>query len=139
MIIAVDFDGTVVEHVNMVHKHPQLGQPVPGAIDALKSFQELGAKIILWTMRSERMNGQNHIDIAVEYLHSNNILLYGINKNPTQYHWTLSPKVHADLVIDDIAFGCPLYQPEGFVTRCVDWRVVRPAIEELLRIHNEHH
>lgn len=133
MIIAVDFDGTIVEHVNMIHHYPQLGQPVPGAIEALKSFTDLGASIILWTMRSEIMNGQNHIDIAVDYLVSNGVNLYGINKNPTQHHWTLSPKAHADLVIDDIAFGCPLCKPSGFNSYCVDWSIVRPVVEDILR------
>jgi len=107
LIIAVDFDGTIVDHENMVHNYPQLGKPVPYAIEYLKTFQDLDAKIILWTMRSEVMNGDNHIDIAVDYLTNNGIRLHGINRNPDQ-HWTISPKVHADIIIDDVAFGCPL-------------------------------
>lgn len=52
----------------MHHDEPHIGKPVPYALEYLREFQQLDAKIILWTMRSEMMNGQNHIDIAVNYL-----------------------------------------------------------------------
>ena len=47
--IAVDFDGTIVEH-----EFPDIGPPVPGAIESLKRFQDAGVKIILWTTRSNQ-------------------------------------------------------------------------------------
>ena len=50
---------------------------------------------------------------AIDYLTSNGIALYAVNENPTQKHWTDSKKVHGDLIIDDIAYGAPLIQPEN--------------------------
>lgn len=132
LTIAVDFDGTIVDHDLIIHNEPRIGKPVPYALDYLRTFQDLDAKIILWTMRSEVMNGQNHIDIAVDYLTNNGIRLYGINRNPEQ-HWTLSPKVYADVVIDDIAFGCPLIHYDGFVRPCVNWGRVGPDIVRTLK------
>ena len=47
LIIAVDFDGTIV-----THEYPRIGRPVPGAIETMKEFLARGDKLILWTMRS---------------------------------------------------------------------------------------
>ena len=46
MVIAVDFDGTIVEH-----KYPRIGKEIPFAIATLKRLQEEGHRIILWTVR----------------------------------------------------------------------------------------
>ena len=46
-IIGIDFDGTIVEH-----KYPEIGNPVPGALETMKDLIQQGHKIILWTMRS---------------------------------------------------------------------------------------
>jgi hypothetical protein len=35
--IAVDFDGTIVEH-----NYPEIGKPLPGAFDTLYPFSEQG-------------------------------------------------------------------------------------------------
>ncbi len=48
MKVAIDFDGTIVEH-----KFPEVGKPVPGAIEWMKKWQDAGAQLILWTMRSD--------------------------------------------------------------------------------------
>jgi hypothetical protein len=47
--IAVDFDGTMVEH-----SYPKIGQDI-GAWDWLKKFQEEGANLILHTVRSSEL------------------------------------------------------------------------------------
>ena len=55
MFIAIDFDGTIVDH-----RFPEIGKPVPGAFEWMKKFKEAGAKLILWTMRSDgQANGEN--------------------------------------------------------------------------------
>jgi len=36
MIIAIDFDGTIV-----AHEYPEVGAPAHGAIEALQAFQEV--------------------------------------------------------------------------------------------------
>jgi hypothetical protein len=127
MYICIDFDGTIVDH-----RFPEVGPPVPGALQWLKRFQEAGAKLILFTMRSDQGNGANALSLAVHYLENNGINLYGVNKNPTQVHWTSSPKAYGQLYIDDAAFGCPLIHPDGFHRPCVNWEIVGPGVMELL-------
>lgn len=43
MIIAVDFDGMIVEH-----KYPKIGKEKPFDIKTLKLIQERGHQLILW-------------------------------------------------------------------------------------------
>lgn len=56
-IIAVDFDGTLA-----VHKYPDIGDEVDGAIEACLNLQE-SCKLILYTMRAKHwmklLNGAN--------------------------------------------------------------------------------
>jgi hypothetical protein len=120
-IICVDFDGTIVEH-----RYPDIGAPVPGAIRWLKEFQAAGAKLILWTMRSDgREDGQNPLAEAVDYCRKNGVEFWGINTNPEQIGWTSSPKAYAPLYIDDAAFGCPLRESARVGGRpMVDWDIV---------------
>lgn len=110
MIIGLDFDGTVVEHA-----YPEIGRPIPGAIEKLKEFADAGHLIVLNTMRS----GQK-LAAAVRYLESNGIELYGVNETPRQRAWTKSPKVYARVYIDDAAYGCPLIYPKQGRPH-VDW------------------
>ena len=125
MYIAVDFDGTIVDHA-----YPEIGQPVPGAITWLKRYQELGAKLILFTVRSND-DTLRCLDDAVEYLNNRGINLFGVNENPDQYHFSSSPKVYANVYIDDAAFGCPCTYIEGFHRICVDWSIVGPEVEKM--------
>jgi hypothetical protein len=128
MIIAIDFDGTIVEH-----NYPDIGRPVIGAIEYIKQFQNLGAKIILWTMRSDNDDGPT-LSSAVNYCLSKGIELYGINSNPTQNEWTSSPKAYANIYIDDAAIGCPLRESASYGARpYVDWDIVGPMVIKLLK------
>ncbi len=127
MYICVDFDGTVVDH-----RYPYLGDPVPLATDWLHRWVELGAKIILFTMRSDNSAKNCYLQDAVDYFAQNDIPLYGINHNPDQDSWTSSPKPFAKLYIDDASFGCPLIHPPTFNKPCVDWKIVGPAVEKML-------
>jgi len=126
MYIALDFDGTVVDHC-----YPDIGKPVPGAVKWLKRLQRSGGRIILFTMRSNSLEGGNFLRDAVQYLEKSGIRLFGVNRNPTQDEWTSSPKVYAHVYIDDAAFGCPLVQLKGFRRPCVDWKVVGPEVERM--------
>jgi len=47
LIIAVDFDGTIVEDA-----YPKVGKPILFAFETLKKLQEDGHRLILWTYRS---------------------------------------------------------------------------------------
>lgn len=102
MIIAVDFDGTCVKH-----RYPMVGEDVDGAVSVLKELVRKGHKIILYTMRSG-----DTLDDAISWFIDNDIELWGINRNPEQYGWSSSPKVFANLYIDDAALGIPLIEPE---------------------------
>ncbi len=126
MYICVDFDGTMVDHC-----YPDIGEPVPGAISWLKRLKRHGAQIILYTMRSDGGAQGKLLQEAVEYMESNGINLFGVNRNPTQDEWTASPKAYGDIYIDDSAFGCPLIQVKGFLRPCVDWKKVGPGVEHL--------
>ena len=46
MIIAVDFDGTIVEH-----RYPRIGEEIPFAVDTLKLLQQEKHRLILWSVR----------------------------------------------------------------------------------------
>lgn len=127
MDICVDFDGTLVDH-----RYPEIGPPVPDAMKWLKNFQVRGARIILYTMRSDSEEHGLILTQAVSYVKAGGINLYGINHNPDQDSWTKSPKAYADLYIDDSALGCPLVQIKGFARPCVDWKKVGPYVENLL-------
>lgn len=121
MKIAVDFDGTVVDH-----RYPTIGKEVPYAVSVLKSLIKEGHQIILFTMRSGYTLGD-----AIKWFGERGISLYGIQWDPTQHKWTQSNKCYADVYIDDAALGCPLIQVEGFNRPCVDWTKIREMIKQL--------
>ena len=112
--IAIDFDGTCV-----THEYPYMGQEI-GAAPVLRELAERGHNLILYTMRSGKLEKE-----AVEWFKENGISLYAVNSNPTQKKWTKSPKVHADLYIDDRALGVPLIYSENTSHPYVDWVKVR--------------
>jgi len=45
--IAVDFDGTIVEH-----DYPEIGKEKLFAFQTLKELNKMGARLILWTFRT---------------------------------------------------------------------------------------
>lgn len=138
-IIAIDFDGTLCDH-----RFPDIGGEVPGAFACLREFQEAGAKLILWTMRSDLIADARSIEghaadrayltEAVEWCKARGVTFWGVNSNPEQSSWTLSPKQYAHIYIDDAAFGCPLRDfPRAGSRPVVDWSIVGPSVMQLLR------
>ena len=98
MTIAVDFDGTIVEH-----RYPAIGPEKPFAIDTLKYLCAQRHKLILWTVREGEL-----LDEAVAYCRRRGLEFYAVNKNypeekPT--HEGYSRKLQADLFIDDRNLG----------------------------------
>lgn len=93
MVIAVDFDGTIVKH-----KYPAIGKEIPYAIKTLKLFQEKGHKVILWTYRSGK-----ELDKAIEFCRKRGLEFYAVNNNyeDEEFDNTYSRKIYADLYIDD--------------------------------------
>lgn len=114
IVIAVDFDGTCV-----THDYPYIGSDI-GAVPVLRELADAGYRLVLNTMRSGKLEKE-----AVAWFKSNNIPLYGVNINPDQRSWTASPKVYADIYIDDAALGVPLTTSPSSVRPFVDWVKVR--------------
>lgn len=136
MIIAVDFDGTLVDHV-----FPEIGEPVDNAFDWLKRFKVAGAFLILYTMRADERGHcseamfpgeRKFLTEAVEFCRQQGIEFDALNRNPQQDEWTSSPKAYAHIYIDDAAFGCPLRPPVNGGRPTVDWSVVGPAVMEMI-------
>lgn len=119
MIIAVDFDGTCVEH-----DYPAVGMDVEGAVDVLRAMNRKGHRLILFTMRSGAK-----LEAAVKWFRDRKIELWDVNHNPEQREWTESPKVHADIYIDDSSLGCPVMFIDGVRRPVVNWSKIRALLE----------
>ncbi len=122
-IIAVDFDGTVVEH-----KYPAIGKEMLFAFATLKALQQKGHKLILWTFRA----GQPLSD-AVEFCKSKGIEFYAVNKNYPEevFDESISRKINADIFIDDRNVG-------GFLGWSDIWQALHPESGDFLhQLRNE--
>ncbi|GHT71488.1 hypothetical protein AGMMS50239_40670 [Bacteroidia bacterium] len=97
MVIAVDFDGTIVEHA-----YPKIGKPVPFAIDVLKKLQrEERHLLVLWTVREGDL-----LNDALSYCKRSGLEFYAVNKNYPEENTGIEPrKINADLYIDDKNVG----------------------------------
>lgn len=97
MIIAVDFDGTIVEQ-----KYPSIGKEIPFAIETLKLLQKSGHQLILWTYRAG-----TELEKAIEFCQKRGLEFYAVNKNYPEevYSERISRKIKADLYIDDMNYG----------------------------------
>ena len=72
MLIAVDFDGTIV-----THEYPRIGKEIPFAIDTLKRLQQYpDYQLVLWTVRE----GQE-LEEAVEFCRQRGLEFYAVNNN----------------------------------------------------------
>jgi hydroxymethylpyrimidine pyrophosphatase-like HAD family hydrolase len=109
--IAVDFDGTIVEH-----KYPEIGKENLFAFQTLKELEKRGAQLILWTFRTGK-----ELDDAVEFCRKNGIEFYAINKNYPEemLNDTVSRKIDADIYIDDKNIG-------GFPGWSGVWQILYP-------------
>lgn len=70
MTIAVDFDGTIVEH-----KYPKIGDEIPFATDTLKMLIADRHRLILWTVREGKL-----LDEAVEWCRKRGVEFYAVNR-----------------------------------------------------------
>jgi hydroxymethylpyrimidine pyrophosphatase-like HAD family hydrolase len=109
--IAVDFDGTIVEH-----EYPEIGKEKLFAFQTLKELEKLGAMLILWTFRTGK-----ELDEAVEYCRKNGIEFYAVNKNYPEeiFDENVSRKINADIYIDDKNIG-------GFPGWSGVWQIMTP-------------
>jgi len=97
LVIAVDFDGTVVEH-----RYPEIGDVIPGAFEVLHELQEKGHKLILWTVR-DGIDLQAAIDFCLDH----GIMFYAANESHPneEFNKYISRKIDCDIFIDDRNVG----------------------------------
>ncbi|MBQ4622605.1 MAG: hypothetical protein IJB28_08135 [Bacteroidaceae bacterium] len=98
MTIAIDFDGTIVEH-----RYPEIGPEIPFAIDTLKMLINDRHRLILWSVREGVL-----LEEAVEYCRKRGVEFYAVNKDYPEEKTTdrnFSRKLKVDLFIDDRNLG----------------------------------
>lgn len=101
MIIAVDFDGTIVEH-----KYPAIGKELPFATATLRQLIKDGHKLILWSVREGEL-----LEEAIKWCENHGVRFYAANANldedagETQQSAHFSRKLKADMFIDDRNIG----------------------------------
>jgi hypothetical protein len=101
MIIAIDFDGTIVEH-----EFPEIGTEKQGAFEKIKQYQVLGHQVILWTCRNDeetKFPNRKLLTEAVEFCKLNGVVFDAVNSNVPDLGFNPLPKIYADLYIDDRA------------------------------------
>ena len=87
MIIAVDFDGTIVEH-----RYPEIGREIPFAVETLKKLIEDRHQLILWSVREGRL-----LDEAVEWCRQRGVLCrkQGLSGRGHRQKPTLQPQAES--------------------------------------------
>ena len=125
MTIAVDFDGTIVEH-----RYPRIGEEIPFAIATLKMLIKDRHRLILWSVREGELLAE-----AVEWCRERGVEFYAVNRDYPEEdpsHNGFSRKVKVDLFIDDRNLG-------GLPDWGSIYRMIRDGLtyEELLRENRE--
>ena len=97
LIVAIDFDGTIVEDA-----YPKIGKPKLFAFETLRRLQDDGHRLILWTYRCG-----SKLEEAVVFCESNGIQFYAVNRSfpEEEFDHNNSRKIYADLFIDDRNLG----------------------------------
>ena len=131
MTIAVDFDGTIVEH-----RYPAIGEEIPFAVDTLKMLQKDHHRLILWTVREGRL-----LDEAVAWCHERGIDFYAVNRDYPEETTDNNPgftrKLKVDYFIDDRNIGGlpdwgTIYR---MVTRHKTWHDILVETEQAASLH----
>lgn len=99
MLIAVDFDGTIVEN-----RYPAIGRERTFAIETLKRLVAEHHKVVLWTVRQDEL-----LDEAVQFCRERGLEFYAINRDYPEEEEAnnrhFSRKIKVDLFIDDRNLG----------------------------------
>jgi hypothetical protein len=96
LIIAIDFDGTIVDNI-----YPEIGKLKPMAKEIINKLYNDGHYIIIWTCRN---NSHIEYDLLTDmkyFLEENDIKYHKINKNVDHIKSGDTPKIYADIYIDD--------------------------------------
>ena len=97
LIIAIDFDGTIVEDA-----YPKIGKPMIFAFETMKKLQSEGHRLILWTYRTEKK-----LQDAVDFWKQQGLEFYAINKSypEEEFDGKISRKINATFFVDDRNIG----------------------------------
>lgn len=131
MIIAVDFDGTIVEH-----RYPEIGKEIPFAVASIKKLIEENHRLILWSVREGEL-----LDEAVEWCRKKGIVFYAVNKDipdEEEGEKNFSRKIKADLFIDDRNVGglpdwgmiYDMIHNKKTFEECIEDRLDNPEVEK---------
>ncbi|MBM6991658.1 MAG: hypothetical protein I3J02_00075 [Prevotella sp.] len=97
--IAVDFDGTVVEH-----RYPEIGEELPFATETLRMLIKDQHRLILWTVREGKL-----LQDAIDWCHERGVDFWAINRDYPEEEENknnhFSRKLKADYFIDDRGIG----------------------------------
>jgi len=105
-IIAIDFDGTIVEH-----EFPKIGKLMPGAKEVINEWYDKGYYILVWTCRNNHEPDhpewdQAPISAVREFLMKEGVKFHGINQQqPGLGFYLESRKIYANVYIDDRNLG----------------------------------
>jgi hypothetical protein len=102
MIIAVDFDGTIV-----TDRFPEIGETILFAFEYLIAAKQAGNLIILHTCREDSQE-RKYLTEAVEFCRKNGLEFDAVNENVASNPYALlgtSRKPYADYYIDDKALS----------------------------------
>ena len=99
MTIAVDFDGTIVEH-----QYPEIGREIPFATETLRMLIKERHQLILWSVREGDL-----LQEAVDWCRKRGVEFYAVNKDypeeERENNNHFSRKLKVDMWIDDRNVG----------------------------------
>ena len=99
MVIAVDFDGTIVEN-----RYPEIGLERPFAIQTLKMLIADKHRLVLWTCREGKL-----LEDALAWCLERGVEFYAANRDypeeTTENNPGFTRKLKADIFIDDRNIG----------------------------------
>lgn len=97
--IAVDFDGTIVEH-----RYPEIGKELPFATETLRTLIKEHHRLILWSVREGKL-----LQDAIDWCHERGVNFWAVNRDYPEEEENknnhFSRKIKADYFIDDRNIG----------------------------------
>lgn len=97
--IAVDFDGTIVEH-----RYPEIGKELPFATETLRTLIKEHHRLILWSVREGKL-----LQDAIDWCHKRGVDFWAVNRDYPEEEENknnhFSRKIKADYFIDDRNIG----------------------------------
>lgn len=97
MVIAVDFDGTIVEDC-----YPEIGEPKIFAFETLIEIQKNNHQLILWTTRTGE-----RLEEAVAFCKKNGVEFYAVNASypEEKFENTASRKINCEVFVSEKNIG----------------------------------